>query len=109
MSNLEYKGFKGTVKFSAEDDLFIGRVIGIKDFITFEGSTVIKLKKDFKNAIDFHIEICKKEGKELKKVYSGKVFLRVNPDLHAKIAETAGESGKSINEWGNELLEEAVS
>ncbi len=108
MSNLEYKGFKAKVEFSADDDVFFGRLIGIRDIVTFEGQTVDQLKESFKEAVDFHIEVCEKTGEKLKKPYSGKVFLRLPSELHARIAETAEASGKSINEWGKDILEKAV-
>ncbi len=108
MSNLEYKGFKAKVEFSADDDVFFGRLIGIRDIVTFEGQTVDQLKESFKEAVDFHIEVCEKTGEKLKKPYSGKVFLRLPSELHARIAETAEASGKSINEWGKDVLEKAV-
>lgn len=108
MNNLEYKGFKAKVEFSADDDVFFGRLIGIRDIVTFEGQTVEQLKESFKEAVDFHIEVCEKTGEELRKHYSGKVFLRLPSELHARIAETAEASGKSINEWGKDVLEKAV-
>ncbi len=109
MSNfLEYKGFKAKLDFSPDDEIFFGRLVGIDDVVTFEGKTVAKLKKSFKEAVDFHIEVCKKTGEKLKKTYSGKVFLRVSPYLHSQIAETAEAKGQSINEWSKEVLEEAM-
>lgn len=109
MSDLmEYKGFKARVEYSADDEVFFGRLLGIEDIVTFEGKTVRELKKDMKEAVDFHIEICAKQSKPAKKPYSGKVLFRLPSDLHAKIAETAARKGKSINEWGKEILESAV-
>lgn len=107
-SFMEYKGFKARVGYSAHDGVFFGRLLEIDDIVTFEGVTVKQIQKGFKDAVDFHIEVCEKIGQKLKKVYSGKVFLRVPPDLHARIAAEADASGKSINEWGKEVLEEAT-
>lgn len=109
MSDLmEYKGFKARVEYSADDEVFFGRLLGIEDVVTFEGKTVRELKKDMKEAVDFHIEICERSGKAAAKPYSGKVLFRLPSELHAKIAETAASKGKSINEWGREILESAV-
>ncbi len=109
MSDLmEYKGFKARVEYSADDEVFFGRLLGIEDIVTFEGKTVRELKKDMKEAVDFHIEICERSGKAANKPYSGKVLFRLPSELHAKIAETAARKGKSINEWGKEVLETAV-
>lgn len=105
---LNHKGFKAKVEFSADDNVFWGRLIGIKDEVTFEGETVKDLKQAFRDAVEFHIELCEKSGERPKKQYSGKVMLRLPDKLHAKIAEAAASAGKSINEWGKEVLESAV-
>ncbi len=105
---LEYRGFKAKIEFSADDNVFFGHLIGIEDVVSFHGETVRELKKSFKESVDFHVEVCEKIGKEAKKQYSGKVMLRLPNQLHAKIAETAASAGKSINEWGRDVLASAV-
>lgn len=107
-STLKYKGFTSSVQFSADDGVFVGRVLGIDDIVVFHGQSVAELKKEFKGSIDFYLEVCAKQSKRVKKPYSGKVLFRLPSDLHAKIAETAARKGKSINEWGKEILESAV-
>lgn len=106
--HLSYRGFKAQIEFSADDDVFWGRLIGIKDEVTFEGKTVAELKTAFKDAVDFHVELCERTGERPKKRYSGKVMLRVSDTLHEKIAEAASAAGKSINEWGKDVFESAV-
>lgn len=34
---LEYKGYLGSVEFSADDEVFFGKITGIRDVVTFEG------------------------------------------------------------------------
>lgn len=105
---MEYKGFKARIEFSADDEVFFGRLLSIDDVVTFEGKTVRELKRAMKDAVEFHLELCKKTGRSPKKGYSGKLLFRLPADLHARIAEAALSSGKSINEWGREALETAV-
>ncbi len=62
---LRYKDFIGSVHFSAEDEVFYGKIEGINDLVTFEGTTVSKLKSAFKEAVADYIEICKESGKEV--------------------------------------------
>ncbi len=107
-SLMKYKGFTGDVKFSADDNIFVGRLIGIDDIVMFEGTTVDELNIAFKEAVDFHIEVCEKTNKQAKKAYSGKILFRLPNQLHSAIAETAANVGKSINEWGKEVFENAV-
>lgn len=51
-SILKYKGFIGSVDFSAEDRAFYGKVEGINDLVTFEGTTVDELEEAFKYMVE---------------------------------------------------------
>lgn len=55
--NLEYKGFIGTVEYSAEDGLFFDRVINIRSLISYEGKDVQSLEADFRGAVDDYLQI----------------------------------------------------
>ena len=59
---LTYKGFIGSVRFSAQDDVFFGKVEGVNDLITFEGDSVKELKNAFRYVIDEHIKDCEREN-----------------------------------------------
>ena len=56
---MRYKGYWARVKYSEEDNCFWGKIEGIRDSITFEGTTVEELRKDFEGALDDYIEWCK--------------------------------------------------
>lgn len=107
-NTLTYKGFTAKIEFSADDNVFVGRLIGIDDIVAFHGETVEELKDSMRESVDFYIEVCERDGKKSKKSYSGKLLFRLPNQLHAKIAEAATRQGKSINEWGREVFEMAV-
>ena len=44
---LEYKGYVGSVEFSEQDRIFYGKVKGIHSLISYEGTTINELTKDF--------------------------------------------------------------
>ena len=63
MDYLEYKGYKGSVEYSKEDNCLFGKVQGMsKDLIAYEGQTLEELRKDFEAGIDSYIEGCKADG-----------------------------------------------
>jgi predicted HicB family RNase H-like nuclease len=105
---LTYKGFIGSVHFSADDGVFFGKLEGINDLITFEGKTVNDLTNAFYYVIEEHIKDCQKENIPLEKSYKGSFNIRVSPDLHRKLAVTARSRGKSMNLFLNEVLNHAV-
>jgi predicted HicB family RNase H-like nuclease len=96
---MEYKGYRASVSFDSEDDIFVGRVLGISDVIGFHGSSVKELKKAFKESVDDYLEHCKKIGKNPDKEFSGTIYIRTNPDLHRKLSIEAEKLGKSLNEY----------
>ncbi len=108
MNSMTYKGYFAKINFDERDSIFWGKAIGIKDSITFEGETVAKLTEDFHNAIDHYLADCKNENYLPAKPYSGKLTLRVPPDIHAEIATAAAHAGKSLNKWVADTLDQAV-
>lgn len=98
MKNLiEYKGYFGSVEFSSEDEVFFGKVQGIRSLISYEGTTASELTKDFHEAVDDYLALCKSENKEPEKAYKGSFNIRISPELHKKIAIYAIEHGMSLN------------
>jgi predicted HicB family RNase H-like nuclease len=77
---LIYKGFIGSVQFSADDSVFFGKVEGINDLVSFEGETVQELKKAFRYAVDEHIKDCELENTLPEKSYKGNFNVRLTPD-----------------------------
>ena len=66
------------------------------------------LREAFHEAVEDYIETCAKIGKEPQKTYSGQVMFRVSPDVHRKAALAAELSGKSLNQWAEEVLDRAA-
>ena len=66
MDFLEYKGYKGSIEYSEEDNCLFGKVQGMnKAQILYEGQTLDELRKDFEEGIDSYIEGCKADNVEL--------------------------------------------
>ena len=94
---LEYKKYYAAINFSAEDNLFIGRIVGINDVLTFHGSTVEEVTRAFRETIDDYLATCARLGRSPNKPYSGKVTLRISPELHAQADAVSKSSGESLN------------
>lgn len=107
-NTMEYKGYNARVEFEAEDDLFVGRLAGITDIISFHGSTVEELKNAFHESVDDYLVFCAEIGKAPERPYSGKVMFRIDPEVHARAALAAELSGKSLNQWAQDVLIEAT-
>ena len=63
MEYLKYKGYTGSVEYSEEDKCLFGKVQGLtKDLVTYEGSTIEELTKDFEGAVDDYLALCEGKG-----------------------------------------------
>ena len=105
---LNYKGFIGSVHFSADDKVFYGKVEGINDLVTFEGETVKELTGAFQYAVDEHIKDCEAENIAPQKSYKGSFNVRISPELHRRIAVMAKMQGVSINKLISEALNQTI-
>lgn len=108
MSTMTYKGYTARIEYDDEDGIFFGRLAGIRDGVGFHADTVADLRAAFRESVDDYIETCAKIGKKPQKPYSGNLMLRVNPEVHAKAALAAELAGKSLNQWGEEVLAKAA-
>ncbi|MPZ43558.1 MAG: toxin-antitoxin system HicB family antitoxin [Betaproteobacteria bacterium] len=109
MKSMMYKGYAARVEFDAEDRIFVGHVAGIRDIVGFHGRSVAELERAFKTAVEDYLSACEQLGQEPNKPYSGKLLLRVAPEVHAQAAVAAAIAGKSLNQWAAEQLERAAS
>ena len=108
MKPMTYKGYAARIEYSDEDELFVGRVVGIRDMITLHGENVSEIRAAFREAVDFYLETCAERGEKPNKPHSGKLMLRMPIETHEAVATMAEANGKSINQWIVEILEDAA-
>ena len=105
---MEYRGYIGKVEFDDEAGIFHGEVINMRDVITFQGLSVEEIRQAFKDSIEDYLEFCAERNEEPDKKFSGKLTLRLKPELHRKLYVKSHLDDKSINAWISEKLESAV-
>lgn len=108
IDRIKYKDFIGSVHFSADDEVFFGKIEGINDLVTFEGNTVKQLKRAFEEAVLDYIELSSQTGKEVFKSFKGNFNVRINPELHSKAFEIALKKGISLNQFVQEAIEKKL-
>lgn len=105
---MKYKGYASKIEFDDEDDVFRGQVIGVRDFIIFEGRSVDEVRNSFHNAVDDYLQFCVDRGEKPDKPYSGKFLQRISPNLHRRMDNQAKKEGKSFNSWVEQALLRAI-
>lgn len=109
MNTMKYKGYIARIEYDEEDRIFVGRLAGISDIVTFHGITVDELETAFHETVDHYLDVSERTGRPAQKPYSGNLQLRVPSEIHAAAATAAEASGKSLNKWATEILGREVS
>ncbi len=105
---LTYKGYIAKVDIDLEEGILSGRVVNIRDVIHFQADTPAQLQKEFEFSVDDYIAFCKEKGSEPEKPRSGKISLRVSPELHRAAVSAAILEGISLNAWLSKTIEKAA-
>ena len=101
-----YKGYCGRAEY--EDSAFHGEVIGTRDVITFQGSTLDEAREAFVESVDDYLAFCEGDEARPEKPFSGKFVARLDPELHKTISNMADASGKSLNQFICDCLAEVA-
>ncbi len=104
-SAMEYKGYIGSVEYSDEDEVFHGRLEGLRDLVSVEGTDARSLRKAFREAVDDYLETCERLSKKPDVPFKGSFNVRVGSDLHKRAAVYAAEHRKKLNAVVSEALE----
>lgn len=108
MNTMNYKGYTARIEFDERDNIFVGRVLGLRAMISFHGETVAELHAAFEASVEDFLLDCKAQGIKPEKPASGKLMLRVPPEVHGAALVAAQASGKSLNQWATEVLQSAA-
>lgn len=103
--SMTYKGYTGSIQYSAEDRCFHGRVVGITDIVSFEGTSVEELEADFRAGVDSYLQGCAELGTEPQRPYSGRFVLRLSPEVHRDASLAARSARASMNAWIIEAIQ----
>ena len=106
--SLSYKGYVGSVHFNADDEVFYGKIVGVDDLVTFEGTTVADLGMSFREAVEDYVALCRSVGKPARKSYKGSFNVRIPASLHRRAAEQATVRGISLNRLVQDALRREV-
>lgn len=102
-------GYQAKIEYDADLDLFRGEILGLNGGADFLGKNPKELRSEFKKSLQVFLEVCREQGIEPRRSYSGKFNVRIPPDLHERLAIVAQAEGKSINALAQEAFQQRVS
>jgi predicted HicB family RNase H-like nuclease len=102
---LEYKDYFGSVQYSADDDIFYGKLEFIRDLVSYDGKDVNSLKKAFQEAVNDYLELCQEQKREPNIPFRGSFNVRTGSELHRKASVYAQENNITLNTLVTEALQ----
>ena len=106
---LKFRNYLGSIEYDEESETLHGKVLHVRDLITYEAETAKELKKAFQDSVNDYLDTCNAEGIEPNKPYSGSFNVRPGAELHEKLARIASLRGRSMNALVKEALSDFVS
>jgi predicted HicB family RNase H-like nuclease len=94
---MQYKGYSGVAEIAFDTGMIYGRVVGLRDVITFQGHTVAEAEQAFRDSVDDYLDLCASRNEAPEKPFSGKFLLRIEPQLHRALVVEAQRRGVSLN------------
>ena len=108
MNTLSYQDYIGSVSFSAEDEVFYGKIEHINDLIVFESDNAHGLKHAFEESVDDYLAFCEQKGVKPDRPFKGSFNVRVKPSMHKLIYQRAIQQGMSLNKFIETTLEKEL-
>lgn len=104
---ITHKGYSAKIEFDEDDRVLHGRILGIRDVVTFEADSVDDAITAFRESVEDYLAFCKERNKEPEKPFSGKFNLRIDPELHRGISLLAAANDMSMNTWAIQAITKA--
>ncbi|MFN8486904.1 MAG: type II toxin-antitoxin system HicB family antitoxin [Caldilineaceae bacterium] len=108
MNTMSFRNYLASIEYDSDDKIFVGHIVGIHDIVSFHGSSVEELEAAFHEAVNHYLDVCAKIGQTPQRSYSGKLTLRLSPEIHMAVATAAEIRHKSINQWAADVLAKAA-
>jgi predicted HicB family RNase H-like nuclease len=106
---MKIDGYDAVINYDPEIEMFRGEFLNLNGGADFYASDIEGLNKEGQASLNMFLKMCKEDGVEPKKNYSGKFNVRISPKLHENLVLKASATGKSINQLVIESISSSVS
>ena len=108
-NTMEIEGYRAVIQFDPEIEMFRGEFVGLNGGADFYARDIAGLRREGAASLEVFLDMCREDGVEPRRQFSGKFNVRIPSDLHASIAAAAAADGKSLNQWVTDELRASVT
>jgi len=108
-STLHYRGYDGSVQYSAEDKMLHGRILCSRDMISFGGADLIELEANFRDAVDEYLDFCAETGRTPDEPNPLEVDIVLKGDLKTQALRFAQEHNQQLDAVVNDAVQEYLA
>lgn len=94
----EYKGYFGSAEVNLNDNILHGKLMFIKDVVTYVADSPRALKIAFEEAVDDYLQTCIELGDEPDVPFKGTFNVRIGPERHRNATLAAARLDISLND-----------
>ena len=106
-NTMEIEGYRAVIQFDPDIEMFRGEFVGLNGGADFYARDIAGLRREGAASLEVFLDMCREDGVEPRRQFSGKFNVRIPPDLHESIAAAA--DGKSLNRWVTDELRASVT
>ena len=108
-NTIEIEGYRAVIQFDPDIDMFRGEFVGLNGGADFYARDIAGLRREGAVSLKVFLDMCREDGVEPRRRFSGKFNVRIPPELHATISAAAAADGKSLNQWVVDELSASVA
>ena len=106
---MEIEGYRAVIQFDPDIEMFRGEFVGLNGGADFYARDIAGLRREGAASLEVFLDMCKEDGVEPRKQFSGKFNVRIQPELHEAIAAAAAADGKRLDQWVTDELRACVA
>lgn len=103
-SEMKYRGHFGSTEYSHADAVYHGKLMYIRDLVSYESEDAEGLKEAFEEAVDDYFVLCEAAGIEPNKPFKGSFNVKPGRELHQRAATFAKRQGVNLDSVVSDAL-----
>lgn len=106
---MKFGEYEAVIAFDPETEMFRGEFVGLNGGADFYAESIESLRKEGAVSLRVFLDYAKEKGIPPRKQLSGKLTLRLDPEMHHKLSKLAKAKQISLNQVIIESLESVTN